>query len=158
MTLHLEGRLLQSAMGGPAAFSACCESAVPVHRCPRSGSLSLLVNMTCVKVAGRGPRSWGLCSPHHSSSFHPPCPCSRGGVLLHGMGEKKKSEEDLNKQLQQTPGRPPPHPALMARREPWKNSKSDSVFAPEKCRKVTTTPHHYQTLLLIISVPPPKLI
>lgn len=124
MTLHLEGGLLPSVMGACVLRVRCAR---------RSGSLSLLVNMTCVKVAGRGPQSWGLCSPHHSSSFHPPAP----GVEeeFYFTAWEKKGEEDLNKQLQQTPSRPPPHPALMARREPWKNSKSDSFLLRKSAEK-----------------------
>lgn len=68
MTLHLEGKLKESVME-PATSSVFCESAGPIKCCPRSGSPSLLENMTCVKVAGRA-LNVGLCSPHHSSSFH----------------------------------------------------------------------------------------
>lgn len=57
--------------------------------------------------------------------FSPRCLCSRGGVLLCCMG---KSEEDLNKQLQQTPSRPPPQPALMARWDLQKHSKFNSIL------------------------------
>lgn len=118
MTLHLEGRLLLPS-------SACWERAVPV----RSGSLSLLVNMTCVKVAGRGPQSWGLCSPHHSSSFHPPAPVVEEEFYF-SMGEKEARRISTN-----SSSRPPPRPALMAGREPWKNSKSDSFLLQKSAEK-----------------------
>lgn len=68
MTLHLEGKHTESVME-PATYSVLCVSAVPVKCCPRSGFHSLLENMTCVKVAGQA-LNVGLCSPHHSSSFH----------------------------------------------------------------------------------------
>lgn len=105
-------------------------------RCPRSGSLSLLENMTCVKVAGWALNA-GLCSPRHSSSFQ------RAACVVeeefYFTAWEKKSQEDLNKQLRQTPSRQPPQPALMARWDPQKNSKFGSFLPEEKCRKLITT-------------------
>lgn len=109
MTLHLEGKLMESLME-PATFSVFCEPAVPFKRCPRSGSLSLLENMTCVKVAGWALNA-GLCSPHHSSSFQRTA-CVVEEEFYFTAWEKKVRRISTNSS-DRLQGRLLPQPALM---------------------------------------------
>lgn len=109
MTLHLEGKLKGSVME-PAAFSVFCESAGPVKRRPRSGSPSLLENMTCVNVAGRA-FNVGLCSPRHSSSFHRAACVAEEEFYFAAWEKVRRTFINSSSGL---PSRPPPQPALMA--------------------------------------------